>query len=102
MSIFGFWGLGSKAIRAQQNRTVGTVLSAEPIWWVKINTKPVRVNGLDGAKSPHVIRFAYCVEGVTYHGSAYVSYTVRCPEAGENIPVYYDRDDPSKYAVTLC
>lgn len=101
MSIQGFFGLGSQTIRAQQNVTRGTVTASKTLRWLKVNTKPARVNGLDGAKFPHMIRFTYQVEGVIYSGSAYVSYTVRCPEAGQTIPVYYDRKDPAKYAVQL-
>lgn len=101
MSIRGFFSLGSQAIRAQQNVTRGTVTASKTLRWLKVNTKPVRVNGLDGARFPHMIRFTYQVDGVTYSGSAYVSYTVRCPEVGQIISVYYDREDPAKYAVQL-
>ena len=33
--------------------TIGTVLSVAKQWWLKVNTKPVRMSALDGAAFPH-------------------------------------------------
>ena len=35
---------------------MGTVVSVKKQWWLKINTKAVRLGPLDGAIFPHVIK----------------------------------------------
>jgi len=46
--------------------TKGTVVSVAKQWWLKINTKPVRLHPLDGAIFPHIIKVSYTVDGVEY------------------------------------
>ena len=46
--------------------TVGTVLSVAKQWWLKVNTKPIRMGALDGATFPHIIKVQYVVDGNTY------------------------------------
>ena len=36
--------------------TIGTVLSVAKQWWLKVNTKPIRIGTLDGATFPHIIK----------------------------------------------
>ena len=36
--------------------TIGTVLSVAKQWWLKVNTKPIRMGALDGATFPHIIK----------------------------------------------
>ena len=37
--------------------TIGTVLSVAKQWWLKVNTKLIRMGALDGATFPHIIKF---------------------------------------------
>ena len=53
--------------------TIGTVLSVAKQWWLKVNTKPIRMGALDGATFPHIIKVQYVVDGNTY-----TSLTVIC------------------------
>ena len=46
--------------------TMGTVVSVAKQWWLKVNTKPIRLHGLDGAVFPHVIKVKYTVDGIGY------------------------------------
>jgi len=46
--------------------TIGTVLSVAKQWWLKVNTTPIRMDALDGAAFPHIIKVQYVVDGNTY------------------------------------
>ena len=46
--------------------TIGTVLSVAKQWWLKVNTKPIRMGALDGATFPHIIKVQYVVDENTY------------------------------------
>ena len=39
--------------------TIGTVLSVAKQWWLKVNTKSIRMGALDGATFPHIIKVQY-------------------------------------------
>ena len=94
------FGIGvTDAIAGEQ--TEGVVVDVKTCWWIKINTKPVRRHMMDGAVFPHIIRFTYTVEGKEYAGSRYVNWNVRCPVKDEVITVYYDVENPAKYAVLI-
>ena len=90
-----------QAIISENHQTTGTVTSVKTCWWIKINTKAVRLHGLDGAKFPHIIYFTYHVNGTAYQGCSCISYYSRCPGVGEAITVFYGINDPAKYAVRL-
>lgn len=81
--------------------TEGVVTEVKTCWWLKVNTKPVRRNMFDGALFPHIIHFAYSVDGQTYKGKRYVNWNKRCPVKDERITVYYERESPEKYAVIV-
>lgn len=49
-----------------EKTTVGTVISVKKQWWLKVNTKPVRMHALDGATFPHIITVKYSVNGQEY------------------------------------
>ena len=101
MSVAGFFGIGSKRIRAQGSSVTGRVIDVKTCWWLKINTKPVRKHAMDGAIFPHVIRICYSVDGVEYTGSKWLGPYVECPRIAAAVPVYYDREKPTRYAVGL-
>ena len=95
--IFGF-GVG-KAIAGE--RTEGVVTDVKTCWWLKINTKPVRRNMFDGAAFPHIIHFTYSVDGQAYQGKCYVNWNKHCPQKGEKLVVYYEKEKPKRYAVIV-
>lgn len=100
MGILRIFGIGTTdAIAGGQ--TEGTVTDVKTFYWIKINTKPVRTHASDGAVYPHIICFAYSVGGQTYKGKRYVQWNKRCPVKDEKITVYYEKDNPSKYAVIV-
>ena len=41
-----------------EQKTIGTVISVKKQWWLKVNTKPVRMHALDGATFPHIKKLA--------------------------------------------
>ena len=101
MGILHTLGLEDRKIISQGRETAGTVTRLKTCWWIKVNTKHVRMGPLDGAKFPHIIYFTYSAGGVTYQGSRYVRYFLRCPVKGERLAVFYDERNPARYAVSL-
>ena len=94
------FGIGvSDAIAGEQ--TQGTVTQVKTCWWLKVNTKAVRFGPMDGAMFPHISYFTYTAYGETYQGKRYVNLDKRCPVSGEKLTVYYEKNDPSRYAVIL-
>ena len=49
-----------------EKETTGTVISVATQWWLKINTKPVRLHALDGAIFPYIIKVRYTADGKDY------------------------------------
>lgn len=101
MSMFQFLGLDDKRILTGGYCTDGRVTEVKTCHWMKVNTKPVRTHALDGARFPHIIHFTYTVDGKDYHGSRFVNWNIRCPVKDESITVYYDNENPGKFAVLL-
>lgn len=105
MNILRCFGAGAEKIIAGNNFVDGLVTRVKTCRWLKVNTKPARMHALDGAVFPHMIYFSYTVNGTEYKGvwyvSWYISYAARCPQVGERVTVYFDRADPSKYAVRV-
>ena len=94
------FGIGvHKAIAGE--KTEGGITEVKTCWWLKINTKPVRTHGMDGAVFPHIIHFTYTVNGYEYRGKRYVNWNRQCPQKGEKLTVYYEKEDPAKYAVIV-
>ena len=94
------FGIGvTDAIAGEQ--TQGTVTQVKTCWWLKVNTKALRTSAMDGAMFPHIIHFTYVVSGQTYQGKRYVNWNKRCPVNGEKLTVYYEKNDPARYAVIL-
>ena len=94
------FGIGVvRAIAGEQ--TEGVVIEVKTCWWLKVNTKPVRRNVFDGAVFPRIIHFTYTAGDQTYRGKRYVNWNKQCPQKGENLTVYYEKDNPAKYAVIV-
>jgi len=76
--------------------TVGTVRSVATQWWLKVNTKPVRMGPLDGATFPHIIKVEYTVEGKTYTKRKWIGAGGPVPAVGSKVTVLYSSEKPGK------
>ena len=76
--------------------TMGTVVSVAKQWWLKVNTKPVRMGTMDGAIFPHIIKVQYVVDGNTYTKSKWIGACKAVPAVGSTLSVLYCSDKPSK------
>jgi len=76
--------------------TMGTVVSAAKQWWLKINTKPVRMGAFDGAIFPHIIKVKYTVDGKEYFKRKWIGAGLPVPAVGSNLTVLYRSDRPGK------
>jgi len=79
-----------------EKETIGTVLSAHRQWWLKINTKPVRLHALDGAVFPYIIRVAYTVDGRDYTKGKWIGAGKAVPCVGSKVRVLYREENPKK------
>lgn len=77
-------------------KTLGTVTAVKKLWWIKINTKPIRAHALDGALFPHTITVKYSVNSIEYVKKKYVRARLAPPQVGETVDVYYSAKKPSK------
>ena len=68
--------------------TIGTVVAVAKQWWLKVNTKPIRMGALDGATFPHIMKVQYVVDGSTYTKRKWIG-------AGNTVPAV-GRSDPGK------
>ena len=80
-------------------RTTGIVTEVKKIWWIKVNTKPIRKHALDGAEFPHSISVRYVVGGVEFTKRAYVPWRISPPSKGDEVTVNYNADRPSQSKV---
>lgn len=83
------------------DETTGTVISVAKQWWLKVNTKPVRLHPLDGATFPHIIKVQYVVEGKEYVCRKWISAGHQAPSEGSAVKVVYRADKPSKAKVAI-
>lgn len=99
MNLFRLFGLGSDAILSQGHFVPGKVTRTYTCWWVSIKVKAVRICATpENTKHPHIITFTYTADNTPREGKLWVPYNIRVPQPGEEIPVYYDPSDPSRYA----
>ena len=82
-----------------EQKTIGKVISVKKQWWLKVNTKPVRMHALDGATFPHIIRVKYMVGGNEYLKRKWIRACDQPPAVGAEVIVLYDADKPSKSKV---
>ena len=76
--------------------TIGTVISAQKQWWLKVNTKPVRMGALDGAAFPYIIKIQYTVNGTDYIKRQWIGAGKPVPAVGSSVKLSYDNEKPSK------
>lgn len=79
--------------------TTGTVISVKKQWWLKINTKNVRMHTFDGAIFPHIIKVEYTVDGQTYAKRKWIGAGYPTPSVGSSVTVLYDGNKPSRAKV---
>lgn len=77
-------------------KTTGIVISVKKQWWLKVNTKPVRMHALDGATFPHIITVKYSVEGQEYTKRKWIKAYETPPAMNSAVTVMYDKNKPSK------
>ena len=77
-------------------KAIGTVLSVAKQWWLKVNTKPIRMGALDGATFPHIIKVQYVVDGKTYTKRKWIGAGKEVPTVGSQLTVLYCPNKPSK------
>ena len=66
----------------------GTVISVKKQWWLK-------VNAMDGATFPHIVKVEYTVDGQTYTQRKWIGAGYPTPSVGSSVTVLYDRNKPS-------
>lgn len=74
----------------------GTVISASRQWWLKVNTKPVRMGTMDGATFPYIIKIQYTVDGTDYIKRQWIGAGEPVPSVGSSVRLSYDEHTPSK------
>ena len=79
--------------------TQGTIISVATQWWLKINTKPVRMHAMDGATFPHILKVRYTVDGKTYIKRKWLSADRPVPAVGSHRTVLYCAEKPQKAKV---
>ena len=101
MSMFQMMGLADKRILTGGYCIDGRITEVKACHWLKVNTKSARLSALDGARFPHIIHFVYTVDSKEYHATRFINWNDRCPVKDEIITVYYDAENPAKYAVLI-
>lgn len=79
--------------------TVGTVVSVAKQWWLKVNTKPIRMGAMDGAVFPHIIKVEYVVDGNAYIKRKWIGAGKPVPAVGSEVTVLYCADKPGKAVI---
>ena len=79
-----------------EKETIGIVRSLAKQWWLKVNTKPMRMGALDGATFPHIMKVQYVVDGNTYTKRTWIGAGKPVPAVGSEVTVLYCADKPSK------
>lgn len=101
MKLLRTFGWEEKKLLNSGHTAAGTVIDVKKCWWLKVNTKPVRMGTMDGAVFPNIIHFTYQVDGVSYKGSRYVGLSPVYPRKGETLTVFYDPRAPHRCAVLV-
>ena len=98
MRLFSVFGIGRQKILSTGCRTCGTVTKVEKSCLYVIK-KPVRLYvSNSNTLFSHYITFSYCVDSLPYTGKLFIDPNHRCPQTGASIDVYYDPENPQKYA----
>ena len=80
-----------------EKETAGTVVAVSKQWWLKVNTKPIRLGGpLDGAAFPHIVKVKYTVDDREYTKRKWIGAGLPVPSVNSSVRIIYDTDRPSK------
>ena len=90
-----------EAIIQQNNRTNGKIEKVRKCWWIKVNTKSVRMPMLDGALFPYFMTVSYTVNGKKYKKTKYIGLRKDLIGIFGTVNVYYDENKPSRCAIRL-
>lgn len=88
-------------IIAQNNCTKGKIEKVTKCWWVKVNKKAARTNGLDGALFPHLMTVSYSVNGKKYKKTRYIGLKESLICIFGTVDVFYDKNKPSRCTIKL-
>lgn len=83
-----------------EKETTGTVISVARQWWLKVNTKPLRMGALDGAVFPHIIQVQYTVNETTYTKRQWIGAGKPVPAVGSKLTVLYCCNKPNKASIS--
>ena len=98
MQFFSWFHIGAGKILAG-GHSVTTRVEAVGRSYLYVVKKPVRLYVHDrNTMTSHWIHFHYTVNGIRYPGRLWISLRYRCPQKGEQIQVFYDPENPERYA----
>ena len=108
MSMFQMMGLADKRILTGGYCIDGRITEVKACHWLKVNTKSARLT-IVATPVPSGLNVTfvqddsgvYTVDSKEYHGTRFVNWNDRCPVKDEIITVYYDAENPAKYAVLI-
>ena len=83
-----------------ENKTIGTIISVKKQWWLKVNTKPIRMHALDGATFPHIVTVKYTVDGNEIVKKKWLNF-ITPPSVNEQVTVIYREDKPTKFRLEI-
>ncbi len=84
-----------------EGKTVGAVTRVSRQWWLKVNSKAVRVVGGDGAQYPHVVTVKYTVHGREYTKREWLSAGTPAPTPGATVTIAYCEEKPARAKMML-
>ena len=98
MQFLSIFSIGANRILSKKHCTQA-VVSAVSTSRIHVIKKPVRLHpNKKNTMYSNYIHFTYTVDNVPYKAVLYVDLAYRCPQAGEVIDVYYDPENPRRYA----
>ncbi len=98
MRFLSIFGIGAKKILAKGASVQGKVTGVRNSY-IHVVKKPVRLYVNDSnTMYSHYIFFTYTVDNIPYKGKLYVDLAYRCPQKDEQLEVFYDPENPARYA----
>ena len=82
-----------------EKEITGTIISVSQQKWLKINSKPVRMLGSDGAVYPCMIKVKYIADGKEYIKRKWV--TAGKFSVGDSVKIIYDGNNPTKAKIDI-
>lgn len=82
-------------------KTTGTVARVSRQWWLKVNTKAVRLTAGDGAQYPHIVTVKYTVNNKEYTKRKWLTSGTPTPTPGSTVTVSYDENTPAKSVIEI-